>query len=136
MTYFERLNELCSRISNEMSGSKNVSFDEIDEARSIMGEIARGEKRFEDRYENRWAEFGMTEGEYKVIEDNLRCFEYRFGKLRVKRFSDGNGFYVFNPANPADVVGYCPNITYLNGWLYGCVQAKEGTVKPIEKNGD
>ena len=27
---------------------------------------------------------------------------------------------------------YCYNIDYLNGWLYGAVQAVNGIMKPIE----
>lgn len=28
---------------------------------------------------------------------------------------------------------YCYNIDYLNGWLYGAVQAANGIMKPINK---
>ncbi len=28
---------------------------------------------------------------------------------------------------------YCYNIDYLNGWLYGAVQAVNGIMKPVEK---
>lgn len=30
---------------------------------------------------------------------------------------------------------YCYNIDYLNGWLYGAVQAINRIMKPIEKEG-
>ena len=75
----------------------------------------------------------MTDKQKEIIKDNLRAFEYNFGKVRIEKEDYGNGFYVFNPVDSSSYVQYCYNIDYLNGWLYGCVQAVNKIVRPIEK---
>ena len=74
----------------------------------------------------------MTKRQKEVIADNLRAFEHNFGKLRIEKEDYGTGFYVFSPADSASYVQYCYNIDYLNGWLYGCVQAVNKIVRPID----
>lgn len=76
----------------------------------------------------------MTKRQKEIIEDNLRAFEYNFGKVRIERENYGIGFYVFSPADSGSYVQYCYNIDYLNGWLYGCVQAVNKMVQPIKKD--
>ena len=75
----------------------------------------------------------MTNKQKEIIVDNLRAFEHNFGKVRIEKENYGRGFYVFSPADSDSYVQYCYNIDYLNGWLYGCVQAVNKIVKPIEK---
>lgn len=74
----------------------------------------------------------MTKKQLEIIADNLRAFIHNFGEVRIEREDYGKGFYVFSPADSSSYVQYCYNIDYLNGWLYGCVQAVNKIVKPIE----
>ena len=74
----------------------------------------------------------FTKRENEILKDNLRSFIYNFGDVRIERECCGNGFYVFCPPKSDSYVQYCYNIDYLNGWLYGCVQAIHKRVKPIE----
>lgn len=76
----------------------------------------------------------MTKREQEIIKDNLRAFVNNFGKVRIEKEDYGRGFYVFSPADSESWVQYCYNIDYLNGWLYGCVQAVNRMVKPIEED--
>ena len=75
----------------------------------------------------------MTNKQKEIIVDNLRAYVHNFGEVRIEKESYGRGFYVFSPADSDSYVQYCYNIDYLNGWLYGCVQAVNGIVKSIEK---
>lgn len=75
----------------------------------------------------------MTSKQKEIIADNLRAFIHNFGEVRIEKEDYGRGFYVFSPANSDSYVQYCYNIDYLNGWLYGCVQAVHKMVKPIEE---
>ena len=76
----------------------------------------------------------MTKREQEIIKDNLRAFVNNFGKVRIEKEDYGRGFYVFSPADSESWVQYCYNIDYLNGWLYGCVQAVNKMVKPTEED--
>ena len=76
----------------------------------------------------------MTKREQEIIKDNLRAFVNNFGKVRIEKEDYGRGFYVFSPAESESWVQYCYNIDYLNGWLYGCVQAVNKMVKPTEED--
>lgn len=78
----------------------------------------------------------MTKREQEIIKDNLRAFVNNFGKVRIEKEDYGRGFYVFSPAESESWVQYCYNIDYLNGWLYGCVQAVNRMVKPTEEEED
>jgi hypothetical protein len=73
----------------------------------------------------------FTERENEIVKDNLRSFLYNFGKVRIEREHCSDGFYVFCPPESESWVQYCYNIDYLNGWLYGCVQAVHKIIKPI-----
>lgn len=66
--------------------------------------------------------------EKEIIQDNMQAFIANFGYLRIERDEMGNGFYVFTD-NINTYRQYCYNIDYLNGWLYGCVQAANGNPK-------
>lgn len=73
----------------------------------------------------------MNKREQETIKDNLRAFVHNFGNVRIEKEDYGRGFYVFSPAESESWVQYCYNVDYLNGWLYGCVQAVNRMVKPI-----
>lgn len=75
----------------------------------------------------------MNRVEKELIADNLRAFEHNFGKVRIVKENYGRGFYVFSPADSENYVQYCYNADYLNGWLYGCVQAANKMVRPVER---
>lgn len=73
----------------------------------------------------------MSEKQKEIIKDNLRAFIHHFGDVRIEA-DCGRGFYVFCPANSETHVQYCYNIDYLNGWLYGAVQAVCRQITPIK----
>ena len=75
----------------------------------------------------------MTSRQKEIIKDNLQAFISNFGDVRIEKANYGKGFYVFSPKNSESYIQYCYDIHYLNGWLYGCVQAANGIVKPIWK---
>lgn len=65
----------------------------------------------------------LTKKQQETISKNLRAFIYNFGPVKIIRQDYGPGFYVYSPADSKTYVHYCGNIDYLNGWLYGAVQA-------------
>ena len=81
----------------------------------------------------------FTQKQYEIVKDNLHAFMVNFKDLRIKKADFGPGYYVF--VNNESYIQYCYNIHYLNGWLYGCVQAvcrndlleKKRTPEEIEK---
>ena len=76
----------------------------------------------------------MTSRQKEIIKDNLHAFIANFGEVRIEKY--GSGFYVFSPSDSESYVQFCYDIHYLNGWLYGCVQAANGIVKPIKREWD
>ena len=66
----------------------------------------------------------LIETQKRKIADNLRAFEYNFGPVRIERIPYTGYFNVYYPADKknSEYIQQCPNIDYLNGWLYGCVQ--------------
>lgn len=78
----------------------------------------------------------MTKRQKEIIKDNLNAYIANFGYIKIKKADYGKGFYVFTDEQRADQgswTQYCYNIDYLNGWLYGAVQAVNGIMKPIKK---
>lgn len=78
----------------------------------------------------------MTEYEKEIINDNLRAYLTNFGYLHIEPAEAGGGFYVFTSPERKESGNYtqfCYNIDYLNGWLYGAVQAVNGIMKPISE---
>lgn len=76
----------------------------------------------------------MTEWEKEVIKDNLKAYLANFGYLHIEPADAGGGFYVFTSPERKESGNYtqfCYNIDYLNGWLYGAVQAINGIMKSI-----
>lgn len=78
----------------------------------------------------------MTKRQKEIIKDNLNAFKANFGYIAIEKEDYGKGFYVFTDEERKESgswTQYCYNIDYLNGWLYGAVQAVNGIVKPIER---
>lgn len=74
----------------------------------------------------------FTKREMELIRDNLEAYVHNFGRPRFERGDDGGSFYVFTDDSDS-WRQYCYNIDYLNGWLYGCVQAACGNPKQDKK---
>ena len=67
----------------------------------------------------------ITEREIRRLQPNYSAFVHWFGLPRIERdmFQKG-AYYVFYPGNEGEqYIQWCHSIEYLNGWLYGCVQA-------------
>lgn len=80
----------------------------------------------------------LNNKERQTINDNLRSYMNNFGTLIIEREDYGKGFYVFTSEaehKEGHYIQYCYNIDYLNGWLYGAVQAACGVMKRINKEG-
>ena len=78
----------------------------------------------------------MTKREKEIIKDNLNSYLKNFGYLHIEKADYGNGFYVFTSEERKESgswTQFCYNIDYLNGWLYGAVQAANKVMKTIEK---
>lgn len=69
--------------------------------------------------------YTVTQGEADKMRDNLRAFSFNFKEPLLRKYKD-KSFAVFMSEEDVDsgsYVQYCENIDYLNGWLYGAVQA-------------
>lgn len=77
----------------------------------------------------------MTTRQKEIISDNLRAFVYNFGPVRIESADYGGGFYIFYPPSADSYVQYCPDISYVDGWLYGAVQGVRIIAPLKEKNG-
>lgn len=75
----------------------------------------------------------MTNRQKEKIKQNLNAYLSNFPSIRIEDADYGDGFYVFSPAESESWVHYCPNIDYLDGWLYGMVQGINRIVKPKEE---
>lgn len=76
----------------------------------------------------------MTEWEKEVIDDNLKAYLANFGYIHIEPADVGDGFYVFTDPERKEQgswTQFCYNLDYLNGWLYGAVQAVNGIMKSI-----
>lgn len=64
----------------------------------------------------------------ETIQRNLEAFVANFEQIWIEPWDYGRGFDVYRVAPKNSENGHCvqscPNIDYLDGWLYGCVQAK------------
>lgn len=75
----------------------------------------------------------MTNRQKEIIKDNLNAYINNFGYISIEKIS-GKGFCVFTSEERkacGDYTQCCYNIDYLNGWLYGAVQATNGVMKPV-----
>lgn len=78
----------------------------------------------------------MTTSQKNIIKDNLQAYFSNFGYIHIEKEDYGTGFYVFTSEErkqQGSWTQYCYNIDYLNGWLYGCVQAVNGIIKPADR---
>ena len=78
----------------------------------------------------------MTKRQKEIIKDNLNAYIANFGYICIESADYGDGFYIYTDENrktSGSWTQYCYNIDYLNGWLYGAVQAVNGIMKPINK---
>lgn len=62
----------------------------------------------------------FTTKEYDVIEWNLKAFVVNFGYPVIEK-GELEGWYV-SINKDSSPLAYCHDITYLDGWLWGCVQ--------------
>lgn len=76
----------------------------------------------------------MTNTEKEIIKDNLRSYKNNFDYIHIEKEVCGEGFYVFTSEQrlkEGSWTQFCYNIDYLNGWLYGAVQANNKIMKSI-----
>lgn len=74
----------------------------------------------------------FTPKQFAIIKDNLRAYFVNMGYIHIEKADYGKGWYIFKSAEDAkngSYVQFCENIDYLNGWLYGVVQAVNGIIK-------
>ena len=78
---------------------------------------------------------GLTEMQQKKLRANYKAFVANFGEPRIQKNPCRSGsLLVYWPADAEQHIQYCENIDYLNGWLYGCVQARNKLV-PVKAGG-
>lgn len=76
----------------------------------------------------------LTKRQQETIKDNLRAYLANFGYIKIDN-GDYYGFYIYTDESRAEsgsFTHFCENIDYLNGWLYGAVQAVNKIMKPLE----
>lgn len=81
----------------------------------------------------------FTPKQFAIIKDNLRAYFVNMGYIHIEKADYGKGWYIFKSAEDAkngSYVQFCENIDYLNGWLYGVVQAVNGIIGIIKANGN
>jgi hypothetical protein len=79
----------------------------------------------------------MTNREQELIKRNMHAFLEHFEAPFILKC--GKEFYVYRNKEEYDSgagswIQYCNNISYLDGWLYGAVQAKCGQIRKKEIN--
>ena len=78
----------------------------------------------------------LTKKEREIIKDNLSAFIVNFGVPRLVREDYGRGLFVYMGDSDSSI-HFAYDINYLNGWMYGAVQAANRTKEFIvrgEKN--
>lgn len=69
----------------------------------------------------------LTTRQQEIIVDNYNAFIHNFEEPVIVSDDYGSGFYVYRNETEHKAgnswVQFCYNIDYLNGWLYGAVQA-------------
>lgn len=76
----------------------------------------------------------MTNTEKEIIKANLNAYKNNFDYIHIEKEVCGEGFYVFTSEKRKEQgnwTQFCYNIDYLNGWLYGAVQANNKIMKTI-----
>lgn len=80
----------------------------------------------------------LTKRQQETIKDNLRAYISNFGYIKIEK-GDYNGFYIYTDEQRAEsgcYTQFCESIDYLDGWLYGAVQAVNKVMKPLENKID
>lgn len=78
----------------------------------------------------------LTKKERETIKDNLNAFIVNFGVPRLVRADYGRGLFVYM-GDSENSIHFAYDINYLNGWLFGAVQAVNRTKEFVmrgEKN--
>lgn len=81
----------------------------------------------------------LTTEEFNEISRNLNAYLNNFGYLRITKADAVDSYYVFTDENryaEGNWTQFCINISYLDGWLYGAVQAVNKIMKPMETKGE
>jgi hypothetical protein len=77
----------------------------------------------------------ISENQAGTIKDNLHAYEANFETPFIIYDSASKGFEVYRTQeefrNGQGYVQFCYNISYLDGWLYGAVQAKCKQIRSI-----
>lgn len=76
----------------------------------------------------------LTKKEREIIKDNLSAFIVNFGVPRLVRADYGRGLFVYM-GDSENSIHFAYDINYLNGWLFGAVQAVNRT-KEFVMRGD
>ena len=76
----------------------------------------------------------LTKKEREILKDNLSAFIVNFGVPRLVRADYGRGLFVYM-GDSDNSIHFAYDINYLNGWLYGAVQAVNRT-KEFVMRGD
>ena len=79
----------------------------------------------------------LTAKQKDVIRTNLNAYIANFGFIEIVRDDYSKGFYIYTSEQGVkdnSWTHYASNIDYLNGWLYGAVQAVNKVMKRINKN--
>ena len=78
----------------------------------------------------------MTNRQKEIIKDNLNAYIANFGYISIEKADYGKVFDVYTSEERKEQgswTQFCYNIDYLNGWLYGAVQAANGIMEKIDK---
>lgn len=76
----------------------------------------------------------FTDKQLDIVQGNLKAYLCNYGYLKIEKADIGKGYYVYTDKESAEHrcwTQYCYNIDYLNGWLYGAVQAVNRVMKPL-----
>lgn len=63
----------------------------------------------------------LNKNELQKVYDNLLAFMSNVKSFKIEK-GDLEGYYVYVPKDADSWINYCPNIDYLDGWLFGVVQ--------------
>jgi hypothetical protein len=72
----------------------------------------------------------MKNSDKEKIKNAVDAFVKNFGSVTIEDADYGGGYYVHQIAD-FGAIHYCPTIDNLEGWLWGCVQTKNGIVKKV-----
>lgn len=74
----------------------------------------------------------LTEKQREEIKRNYNAFVANFGPVDIERQIPGKGFFIYYPATDETYTHYAPSLAYVDGWLYGAVQAVN-VIEPAKK---